>query len=51
LVHWNTEKPQREIRHIYVKGAEKLRPDLCDLPPVDWDELNAWIAEQMHRLP
>jgi chorismate mutase len=51
LVHWNTEKPQREIHHIYVKGAEKLRPDLCDLPPVDWDELNAWIAEQMQRLP
>jgi chorismate mutase len=51
LVHWNTEKPQREIHHVYVKGAEKLRPDLCDLPPVDWDELNAWIAEQMQRLP
>jgi chorismate mutase len=50
LVHWNTEKPQREIRHIYIKGAEQLRPDLCDLPPVDWDELNAWIAEEMARL-
>ncbi len=50
LVHWNTEKGQREIRHIYVKGAERLRPDLCDLPPVDWDDLNAWIAEQMARL-
>ncbi len=50
LVHWNTEKSQREIRHIYVKGAERLRPDLCDLPPVDWDDLNNWIAEQMARL-
>jgi chorismate mutase len=50
LVHWNTEKQQREIRHIYVKGAERLRPDLCDLPPVDWEELNGWIAEQMSRL-
>ena len=50
LVHWNTEKPQREIRHIYIKGAEQLRPDLCDLPPVDWDELNTWIAEEMARL-
>jgi chorismate mutase len=47
LVHWNTDKPQREIRHVYVKGAVKLRPDLCDLPPVDWAELEAWIAKHM----
>ncbi|MBW3596179.1 MAG: chorismate mutase [Planctomycetes bacterium] len=50
LVHWNTEKRQSEVRHVYIKGAERLRPDLCDLPPVDWDELNAWIAEEMRRL-
>ncbi len=50
LVHWNTEKTQREIRHIYIKEAERLRPDLCDLPPVDWDELNLWIAQEMARL-
>ena len=47
LVHWNTDKPQREIRHVYVKGAVKLRPDLCDLPPVDWAELEAWIDNHM----
>ena len=28
LVHWNTELPQREITHIYLKDAVKLRPDL-----------------------
>ena len=27
LVHWNTEKPASEIRHIYIKGAVNLRPD------------------------
>jgi chorismate mutase len=27
LVHWNTEKPASEIRHVYIKGAVKLRPD------------------------
>jgi chorismate mutase len=50
LIHWNTDKRQREIRHIYIKEAERLRPDLCDLPPVNWEELNAWIAEEMARL-
>jgi len=29
LLHWNTDKPAADIRHIYVRGAEKLRPDLA----------------------
>ena len=28
LVHWNTETPQSEIRHVYLRDAVKLRPDL-----------------------
>ena len=47
LLHWNTDKPQSEIRHIYVKDAERLRPDLSKLPPVDMAELEKWIADQM----
>ncbi len=27
LVHWNTTKSAEEIRHIYLNGAETLRPD------------------------
>ncbi|MBS1251154.1 MAG: Chorismate mutase AroH [Anaerolineales bacterium] len=27
LVHWNTTKNAKEIRHIYLNGAETLRPD------------------------
>ena len=50
LVNWNTEKSQREITHVYIKDAVKLRPDLCNLPPVDWSELEDWIAEQMANL-
>jgi chorismate mutase len=50
LIHWNTDKPQREIRHVYVKDAERLRPDLSKLPPVDLAELEQWIAEQMGKL-
>ncbi len=51
LVHWNTDKAQSEIQHIYVRDAVKLRPDLCKLPPVNWDELEAWITEQMANTP
>ena len=27
LIHWNTTKKLGELRHIYMRGAEKLRPD------------------------
>ena len=47
LVQWNTDKSQKEIEHIYVREAKKLRPDLSQLPPVDWEELEQWISEQM----
>jgi chorismate mutase len=49
LVHWNTDRPQAEIHHVYVRDAVRLRPDLCKLPPVNWDELEAWIGEQMGK--
>ena len=47
LVHWNTNKTQEEVEHIYVRDAKKLRPDLSRLPPVDWEELEEWIARQL----
>jgi chorismate mutase len=28
LLHWNTEKTQGEIRHVYLREAARLRPDL-----------------------
>ncbi len=28
LVHWNTETPQNQITHVYLREAVKLRPDL-----------------------
>jgi chorismate mutase len=27
LIHWNTRVPQKEIQHVYIQGAEVLRPD------------------------
>ena len=29
LLHWNTEKKQDEIKHVYLGGAVALRPDLA----------------------
>jgi chorismate mutase len=28
LVHWNTDVPQNEVTHVYLRDAVKLRPDL-----------------------
>jgi len=28
LIHWNTDRPQDQIRHLYLRGAAALRPDL-----------------------
>ena len=47
MIHWNTEKSQDEIEHVYVREAKRLRPDLSKLPAVDWDELEEWINQQM----
>ena len=49
LINWNTDKPQHDIKHVYIKEAVKLRPDLCKLPPVDFGELEKWIGEQMKQ--
>lgn len=27
LIHWNTEKSLDEVTHVYMRGAEILRPD------------------------
>jgi chorismate mutase len=49
MIHWNTNKPQNEIEHIYVRDANRLRPDLTKLPAVDWEELESWISEHMKQ--
>jgi prephenate dehydratase len=28
LIHWNTERPIYDVRHIYLRDAVRLRPDL-----------------------
>lgn len=34
LIHWNTSLSQAEIHHVYINGAEALRPDRAS-PPVN----------------
>ncbi|OHB79815.1 MAG: chorismate mutase [Planctomycetes bacterium RBG_16_64_10] len=46
LIHWNTNKPQSAIQHVYIRGAESLRPDVHQLPDVDATELETEIAHQ-----
>ncbi len=48
LIHWNTDRSQDQIEHVYIKGAKALRPDLSKLPPVDFEELERWIQQQMN---
>ena len=47
MLHWNTTTPQSEIQHVYIRDAVRLRPDLSKLPPVDFEELEAWIQDNL----
>lgn len=29
LIHWNTDREQKAIRHVYLREATRLRPDLA----------------------
>ena len=41
LVHWNTDRAQRDVRHVFLHGARALRPqwavDLPGDPPLTSD--------------
>lgn len=48
LLHWNTDRAQHDIQHVYLKEAQRLRPDKTVLlSQVDMQELNRWIEEQL----
>jgi len=50
LLHWNTDKSQQAIRHVYLHEARSLRPDkTIVLSEQDMAELNAWIEEQLNK--
>jgi chorismate mutase len=48
LLHWNTDRAQTAIQHVYLKEAQTLRPDkTVVLSGVDMQELNHWIEDQL----
>ncbi|TWU22060.1 Chorismate mutase AroH [Novipirellula galeiformis] len=47
MLHWNTDKTQSEIQHVYLHEAKRLRPDLSKYPPVDFEELELWIQDHL----
>lgn len=47
LILWNTDTPQKDIQHVYLKDAQALRPDKRLASEIDLDELNQWIDEQL----
>ena len=47
LLHWNTTRSQSQIHHVYLHEARRLRPDLCDVPAVDFEELERWIESNL----
>ena len=49
LLHWNTDVSQSEVNHVYIRDAIRLRPDLSTLPPVDFEELEQWIADNLRE--
>ncbi len=49
LIYWNTDTPQKEIQHVYLKDAQALRPDKSLASEIDIDELNRWIDEQLQN--
>ncbi|MGD8367823.1 MAG: chorismate mutase [Desulfobacterales bacterium] len=45
LIHWNTSRSAREIVHVYLRGAQALRPDRKSLPEISAEELEAALAD------
>lgn len=48
LIHWNTDRAQSEIRHVFLHGARALRPrwavDLPGDPPLDVRDVRGGAA-------
>jgi chorismate mutase len=38
LIHWNTDLPQAKVRHVFLRGARRLRPEWAVRVPGDDEE-------------
>lgn len=46
LLHWNTTRGVKEIVHVYLREAKRLRPDRKSLPAVPLEQLE----ELLHQI-
>ena len=44
LIHWNTDRPQAQVRHVFLRGARRLRPEWAVRVAGDEDEESARLA-------
>jgi len=51
LVHWNTDRPPYAIRHVYLRGATRLRPDLQQDAVADAGDERHPISAASRRKP
>lgn len=45
LIHWNTTHNSREIIHVYLREAKRLRPDRKSLPAIPLEQLEAVVNQ------
>jgi len=45
LIHWNTDRRDTEIVHVYLRKAQSLRPDRKSLPEISEDEIAAILED------
>jgi chorismate mutase len=43
MIHWNTDRSQKEIVHVYLREAQSLRPDRDTIPTIPLEEIEAAI--------
>jgi chorismate mutase len=49
LLHWNTERSQREIQHAFLRGARQLRPAWAVRVPGDDDAPPVRLPQRVAR--
>ena len=45
LIHWNTDRRDTEIVHVYLREAKSLRPDRKTLPEIPEEEIVAILED------
>jgi chorismate mutase len=46
LIHWNTDRPQGDVRHVFLRGARHLRPEWAVRVPGDEEEASVRLPSR-----